>query len=94
MISRFVLTPLNEILVRDSAYLCTHHLKKRLLAVGLLLNRCGICGLGPQWNGKPLSLQLDHEDGDRTNNLIGNLRLVCPNCHSQTDTYGGKNKAK
>lgn len=53
---------------------------------------CGICGLGPIWNGKPLSLQLDHIDGDSDNCVPSNLRLLCPNCHTQTDTYGSKGK--
>lgn len=47
----------------------------------------------PVWNGKPLVLQVDHIDGDHTNNLIENLRLVCPNCHTQTDTYSNKARA-
>jgi hypothetical protein len=94
MVGRFVLVPLDEILVRNSTYLCTHHLKHRLLAEGLLENKCAICGIGPEWNGKLLSLNIDHKDGDRTNNLLKNLRIVCPNCHSQTDTFAGKNKAK
>ena len=49
-------------------------------------------GLGPIWNGKPLSLQLDHIDGDSDNCVPSNLRLLCPNCHTQTDTYGSKGK--
>ena len=49
--------------------------------------QCAICS-GPQvWNGKPLTFHLDHVSGDRSDNSRTNLRLVCPNCHSQTDTY-------
>ncbi|GAA1809788.1 hypothetical protein GCM10009749_17860 [Agromyces neolithicus] len=47
---------------------------------------CVACGLGPEWNGKPLTLELDHVDGDRLNNELANLRLLCPNCHAQTET--------
>lgn len=47
---------------------------------------CAICGIGPEWNGKPLTLELDHIDGDRLNNELSNLRLLCPNCHAQTET--------
>jgi transposase len=47
---------------------------------------CTTCGLGPEWNGKPLTLELDHIDGDRLNNELSNLRLLCPNCHAQTET--------
>jgi hypothetical protein len=46
------------------------------------------------WKDKPLSLHLDHINGCRTDNRLNNLRLLCPNCHSQTDTYCGRNKGK
>lgn len=55
---------------------------------------CVLCGLGREWNQKELVLQLDHIDGNPTNNLIDNLRVLCPNCHTQTDTYASKNKGK
>lgn len=51
-----------------------------------------LCGLGETWEGKPLRLQLDHANGDNTDNREENLRLLCPNCHSQTETYYGRNK--
>lgn len=49
-------------------------------------NVCTACSLGPEWNGRPLTLELDHIDGDRLNNELENLRLLCPNCHAQTET--------
>lgn len=52
---------------------------------------CAICSIS-EWQGKKISLQLDHIDGDAGNNHPTNLRLICPNCHSQTETYGAKNK--
>jgi hypothetical protein len=52
---------------------------------------CTICGQGPSHHNKPLCLQLDHIDGDADNNFPANLRLLCPNCHTQTDTYCGGN---
>ncbi len=52
--------------------------------------KCTLCGQGPTWNGKILVLQVDHVDGNSDNNLPDNLRLLCPNCHTQTDTYGSK----
>ena len=54
--------------------------------------KCSICGQEPFWNGKPLSLILDHIDGNNTNNVLSNLRWVCPNCDRQLDTFGSKNK--
>ena len=83
---------LEKILVKNSTYKNTARLKGRLLDAGLLKNRCYECSLPPTWNGKRLSLHLDHIDGDRSNNLISNLRILCPNCHSQTKTYAGKKK--
>jgi len=50
-------------------------------------HRCLDCGMGETWNGKVLSLQLDHIDGDSKNNNRNNLQALCPNCHSQTPTY-------
>lgn len=54
--------------------------------------RCVSCSNEGEYNGKPLALQLDHIDGDAGNNMPKNLRLLCPNCHSQTDTFVAKNK--
>lgn len=71
----------------------THNTKLQLIRVGLLANRCAICSLS-SWQGKPISLHLDHIDGNPTNNLISNLRILCPNCHSQTDTYCGRNATR
>lgn len=53
---------------------------------------CSICGNSGVWMDKSLSLQLDHIDGDFTNNMPMNLRILCPNCHTQTETWGSKNK--
>ncbi len=78
-----------SILVENSTYTWTGGLKKRLLKEGLLQYRCYICGL-TEWLGKPISLQLDHENGVRSDCRIENLRLLCPNCHSQTPTFAGK----
>lgn len=66
------------------------HLKAALLQIGRPYV-CEECKLGPTWNGKPLTLAVDHRDGDRYNHLADNLRFLCPNCHTQTDTYCSKN---
>ena len=54
--------------------------------------KCAICGMSPEWNGKPLVFILDHIDGHASNNRRENLRMICPNCDSQLDTYKSKNK--
>ena len=55
--------------------------------------KCSCCGIS-EYNNKPLTLQVDHADGNAGNNSPDNLRLICPNCHSQTDTFSAKNKGK
>jgi len=65
-------------------------IKTLLKRFNLLTYRCGECGLNSEWKNKPLSLQLDHKNGNRTDNRIENLRYLCPNCHSQTENYAGK----
>jgi 5-methylcytosine-specific restriction endonuclease McrA len=66
------------------------HLKTRLVRAGLLENNCRSCGL-KDWQGRPLSMHLDHINGVPGDNRLENLRMLCPNCHSQTPTYGGRN---
>lgn len=56
--------------------------------------QCSICEMEPSWNNKPLTLQLDHINGNNKDNRKENLRWICPNCHSQTDTYCGKKSWK
>ena len=70
----------------------TNKLKNRLVSEGILEYNCVACGMGDEYNGKPITLQLDHIDGHRFNHGLDNLRLLCPNCHSQTDTWCGRNK--
>jgi hypothetical protein len=86
--------PLSEYLVADGRKNSRAHLKDRLIRAGLLKDECSICSIS-EWRGRKLVLELDHIDGDGRDNRLENLRLLCPNCHSQTDTFCGKNtKAK
>ncbi len=81
---------LDEILVKDSTYANISSLKRRLLKENRLEYKCACCGIS-EWQGKPLTLQLDHINGINNDHRIENLRFLCPNCHSQTETYAGKN---
>ena len=81
---------LEDVLSGD-IHIVTNQLRIRLVREGYLEYKCSMCGIC-EWNGKKLSLELDHIDGDKYNNSLKNLRILCPNCHSQTPTYRKKNK--
>lgn len=65
----------------------------RKLVIAEQNNSCNGCGLDV-WLGRPMTLELDHKDGNRENNVRENLEALCPNCHSQTDTWRGRNKSR
>lgn len=67
----------------------TSQLRRAMLACDVL-HQCAVCGQGAVWFGRPLLLQIDHLDGDWSNNVLDNLRFLCPNCHTQTENYGRK----
>lgn len=85
--------PLKDILVEHSSYQ-TFKLKNRLIKEQILTNVCSLCNQSTTWNGKPLNMILDHINGINDDHRLINLRLVCPNCNSQLDTFAGKNKKK
>ncbi|WP_443059872.1 HNH endonuclease signature motif containing protein [Streptomyces sp. NBC_00467] len=67
------------------------HLRRELLRAGVP-ESCSLCGIGTEWNGRPLGLEVDHVDGRWWDNRRENLRLLCPNCHATTDTYRGRRR--
>ena len=80
-----------EFIFNNEYQIGSNWLKKRLFEEGFKVEICEDCGIGNNWNGKKLNLHLDHIDGDKLNNNLDNLKILCPNCHSQTDTYAGRN---
>ena len=86
-------SPLSLILVECSTY-NRQSLKKRLLNEGYLQNKCSECGIGDEWNGKRIVNHLDHINGIHDDHRLENLRMLCPNCHSQTPTYSGRNNVR
>ncbi|MFA5967218.1 MAG: HNH endonuclease signature motif containing protein [Patescibacteria group bacterium] len=83
--------PLEKILVRNSNFQ-SFKLKKRLFCTGLKPRHCELCGWAQHSVTGHLPLELDHINGDRHDNRIKNLRILCPNCHSLTETYRGKKR--
>ena len=78
----------NEKKFLEGKIITRNHIKKWLIKT--CGEKCSICNLPPLWNGEFLSLQVDHINGINDDNRPDNVRLVCPNCHSQTDTFAGK----
>ena len=82
--------PLIEILIKNSTYSNNNELKKKLIKNNLLLNICNECKIN-SWNNKNIILELNHINGINDDNRIENLELLCPNCHSQTSNFRGRN---
>lgn len=85
--------PLAQVLV-PGGYTNRTVLKRRLIRAGVLRNECYECGQQPTWRGKPLVFVLDHINGVSDDYTPENLRLLCPNCNSQTPTFCGRNMKK
>lgn len=84
--------PAEEVFIENSNY-SRNSLILRLIRLNLIPHgKCAICKIGRTWNDKKLSLQIDHINGTKDDNRLENLRFLCPNCHSQTDTFAGRNK--
>lgn len=81
--------PLNDYL-SNKRKIKSHNLRLRLIQEKILEYKCDICLL-TEWNNKPITLQLDHKDGNHFDNSLENLRLLCPACHSKTSTFRGAN---
>jgi hypothetical protein len=81
---------LPEILEGKHPQYQTNKLRKRLISENIKDEMCEVCGI-TEWNGLPVSFELDHINGVRTDHRLENLRIICPNCHSQTETYRAKN---
>jgi len=82
---------LEEILIKDSP-ITQKVLRGYIERHQIIPYKCDICGCDGKWQNGEISLELDHKDGDNTNNEISNLHYLCPNCHALTETYRGRNK--
>lgn len=82
-----------DVFVENSTY-ARHNLKRRILKKNMIEYKCACCNIGPEWQGKPMPLILDHINGVHNDNRIENLRFVCSNCDTQLDTYKAKNIVK
>ena len=89
----------NNIGISDEEYFKDNKLIKGSALMQRLINKvgreykCECCGIS-EWNGKPITLQIHHKDGDHLNNTLSNLQILCPNCHSQTDNFCWKNRGQ
>lgn len=82
---------LSDILNGKEPQYQTYKLKLRLYEEGLKENKCEECGID-NWQGKKIECELDHIDGNRSNHKLDNLKILCPNCHSQTSTFRFKKR--
>lgn len=74
----------------NNQHVSAHKLKLKLIRDNIKEHKCEVCN-ETEWMGKKIPIELDHIDGNHYNNDLSNLRIICPNCHAQTDTNSGKN---
>lgn len=79
--------------IESGDFIQSHKLKIKLIEDGVKEHKCENCGL-VDWLGDKIPLELHHIDGNRFNNQLSNLQIVCPNCHSMTDNYSGRKNIK
>lgn len=85
---------MKDVLIENSKYENIDRLKRRIIKERLIEYKCEKCGNPGIWQEKELTLQLEHKNGIHNDHRIENLCFLCPNCHSQTSTFSGKNKGK
>lgn len=79
-----------EDVLNNNIKIKSSNLKEKLFILEYKERKCECCGVGEEWQGKPLTLELHHIDGNHNNNNLDNLQILCPNCHSQTDSFRKK----
>lgn len=84
----------NSLIFTENSNASSHYVRSLLLKHNLKEYKCESCSLSDQWNSKPINLQMDHINGNRKDHRLENLRWLCPNCHSQTDTFCARNGNK
>lgn len=86
-------SPLDDVLIENSTY-ARSALRRRILKLDIIPYQCALCGIGPEWQGKPMPLILDHINGINNDHRLNNLRFVCSNCDTQLPTYKSRNRCK